>query len=153
MLAFVLLTSFSMIISRSIHVAINGIFHSFLMTNISFYICTTSSFPFICQWTLNCCHVMPIVNSAAVFFQIYAQEWGFTIIWQLYFQFFKEYPYRSPKWLCQFTFPPTAQEGSFLTTPPQAFIICRHFDDGHSDQSEVIPHCSFDLHFSNNWWC
>ena len=24
------------------------------------------------------------------------------------------------------------------------------FDDGHSDWCEVIPHCSFDLHFSNN---
>ena len=29
-----------------------------------------------------------------------------------------------------------------------AFIICRLFDDG---QCEVIPHCSFALHFSNNW--
>ena len=27
------------------------------------------------------------------------------------------------------------------------FVDC---DDGHSDQCEVIPHCSFDLHFSNN---
>ena len=24
------------------------------------------------------------------------------------------------------------------------------FGDGHSDQCEVISHCSFDLHFSNN---
>ena len=24
------------------------------------------------------------------------------------------------------------------------------FEDGHSDQCEVISHCSFDLHFSNN---
>ena len=24
------------------------------------------------------------------------------------------------------------------------------FGDGHSDQCEVIPHCSFDLHFSKN---
>ena len=30
-------------------------------------------------------------------------------------------------------------------------IVCRLFDDGHSDWCEVmIPHCSFDLHFSNN---
>ena len=28
---------------------------------------------------------------------------------------------------------------------------CRFFDDGHSDWWEVIPHCSFDLHFSNNY--
>ena len=34
-----------------------------------------------------------------------------------------------------------------------AFIVCRLFDDGHSDQCEVISHCSFDLHFSNNEWC
>ena len=26
----------------------------------------------------------------------------------------------------------------------------RFFDDGHSDPCEVIPHCSFYLHFSNN---
>ena len=33
-----------------------------------------------------------------------------------------------------------------------AFLICRlfFFDDGHSDQCKVIPHCSFDLHFCNS---
>ena len=31
-----------------------------------------------------------------------------------------------------------------------AFIVCRRFDDGHSDWCEVISHCSFDLHFSSN---
>ena len=34
-----------------------------------------------------------------------------------------------------------------------AFIVCRFFDDGHFDWSEVIPHCSFNLHFSNNESC
>ena len=29
-------------------------------------------------------------------------------------------------------------------------LVCRFFDDGHSDWCEVIPHCSFDLSFSNN---
>ena len=38
-----------------------------------------------------------------------------------------------------------------LTLSP-AFIVCRFFDDGHSDWCEVISHCSFDLHFSNNEW-
>ena len=37
----------------------------------------------------------------------------------------------------------------FLHTSP-AFIVCRLFDDGHPDQYEVIPHCSFDLHVSDN---
>ena len=44
----------------------------------------------------------------------------------------------------------TVQEGSLFSTPSLAFIVSRFFDDGHSDQCEVIPHCSFDLHFSNN---
>ena len=41
-------------------------------------------------------------------------------------------------------------ECSLFSTPSPAFIVCRLFDDGHSDQCEVISHCSFDLHFSNN---
>ena len=31
---------------------------------------------------------------------------------------------------------------------PPAFIVCRLFDDGHSDWCEVKSHCSFDFHFS-----
>ena len=29
-------------------------------------------------------------------------------------------------------------------------LFCGLFDEGHSDQGEVISDCSFDLHFSNN---
>ena len=64
--------------------------------------------------------------------------------------FFKESPHHLPYWLYQFTFPPTVKEGSLFSTPSPAFIVCRHFDDGSSDRCEVISHCSFDLHFSNN---
>ena len=32
--------------------------------------------------------------------------------------------------------------GSLFSTPSLAFIVYRFFDDGHSDQCEVIPHCS-----------
>ena len=46
--------------------------------------------------------------------------------------------------------PTTVQEHSFFSTLFPAFIACRLFDDGHSDWCEVISHCSFDLHFSNN---
>ena len=34
-----------------------------------------------------------------------------------------------------------------------AFIVCRLFADGPSHWCEVISHCSFDLHFSNNEQC
>ena len=33
------------------------------------------------------------------------------------------------------------QEGSLFSTLSPAFIVSRFFDDGHSDQHEVIPHC------------
>ena len=43
-------------------------------------------------------------------------------------------------------FIPTNSVGEFpfLILSP-AFIVCRLFDDGHSDWCEVVPHCSFDL--------
>ena len=33
------------------------------------------------------------------------------------------------------------QEHSLFSTPSPAFIVCRLFDDGHSDRCEVISHC------------
>ena len=36
------------------------------------------------------------------------------------------------------------EEGAFCSIPCPAFIICRILDDDHSDQSEVISHCSSD---------
>ena len=59
----------------------------------------------------------------------------------LFLVFFKESPYRLPEWLYQFTFLPTVQECSLFSTPSPAFIVCRLFDDGHSDWCEVISHC------------
>ena len=32
----------------------------------------------------------------------------------------------------------------------QAFIACRCLDSSHPDRREIIPHCGFDLHFSDN---
>ena len=45
------------------------------------------------------------------------------------------------------------QECTFLSKPSLAFIVCSLFDDGQSDQCEVISHCGFDLHFSHNERC
>ena len=32
----------------------------------------------------------------------------------------------------------------------QNLLFVDFFNDGHSDMCEVVPHCSFDLHFSDN---
>ena len=53
----------------------------------------------------------------------------------------------------QFTFPPTVQEGSFFSHPLQDLLFVDFFDDGHSDWYEVISHCNFYLHFSNDEQC
>ena len=39
------------------------------------------------------------------------------------------------------------KKASYSPTPSPAFIVCKFFDDGHSDWCEVISH-SFDLHVS-----
>ena len=40
----------------------------------------------------------------------------------------------------------------FSLHPLQSLLFV-DFDDGHLDQSEVIPHCGFYLHFSHSWQC
>ena len=52
-----------MTVSRSIHIAANGITSFFSMACIPLYICTTSS---SVDGQLGCFHVLAIVNSAAV---------------------------------------------------------------------------------------
>ena len=96
-------------------------------------------------------HILPIVNSTAMnigmyvsfhgFLGVYAQQRNFRVIGQFYL-FLQETPYSFSQWLYQFTLPPTVQEGSFFSTPSPAFIICKFFYDGHSDQCEAISHCN-----------
>ena len=160
---FLCLTLLSMTISRSIHVAANGIILFFLwLSNIPLYICITSSLsiplsmdiqllPCLDYCKQHCSeHRAMCILSNNGFLWICAQEWDCWIIWQLYFQFLKEHSYCFPQWLYQFTFPLTVQEGSLFSTPSPELIICRLLNDSHSYRCEVIPHCGFDLHFSNN---
>ena len=113
---------------------------------------------------LGCFHVLALVNSAAMnnWIRVSFSLWfpqgiciGVGLLGHMgfYSELFKKSPYRLPLWLYQFALPPTVQEHSLFSTPSPAFIVCRLFDDGHSDQCEVLSHCNFDLHFSNNERC
>ena len=100
---FTWLTSLSMIISRSLHFAANGIISFFLwLSNIPLWIHNHTFFIYSsADGHLGYFHVLDIVNSAAVstgmhvsfqirvfiFFQIFAHEWDCWIIWQLNFYF------------------------------------------------------------------
>ena len=46
---------------------------------------------------------------------------------------------------------PRCKRVPFFPIPSPAFNICIFFNDDHSDECEVILHCNFVLHFSNNY--
>ena len=46
--------------------------------------------------------------------------------------------------------PTNGVRGFPFSTPSPAFIICKLFDGSDSDLCEMVPHCGFDLHFSDN---
>ena len=45
------------------------------------------------------------------------------------------------------------QKVPFPAHPHQHLLFSVFSDECHSDQSEMTPHCGFNLHFSNNEWC
>ena len=159
-------TIFSIIISWPIHVAPSDIISFFLkLSNIPLFICTT--FFFFTNSSVNgrlgCFHVLAIVNSVAVttevhvpfwiydFLRIYVQKWDCWIIQQFCFCFFL----RNPHILLHggnTTVHSHQQHGNVSISPHslQHLLFIDFFDDGHSDWCEVIPHCNFDLHFSDN---
>ena len=153
-----------MIISRCINVATNGIISLFLrLSGILLYECSTSLSVHLVM-DKHCFQALVTANSAVMdigmhvsflirIFSRYMPGVGLLDPMGAPFWFLEEPPFCSPSWLLQLTLPPTAWEGSFFSTLSPAFIICRLFNDGYSEQGEVIPFCTFDFHFLTNQRC
>ena len=46
----------------------------------------------------------------------------------------------------------SAWEFLFSTSSP-TLVVCWFIDDSHADRCEMISHCGFNLHFSDDYWC
>ena len=109
---------------------------------------------------LGCFHVLPTVNSAAmnngihVSFSIlgssgYVPRSGIAGSYGGFISSFVRFSIPSSIVAASIYIPTNSARASLFSTPSPAFIVCRLFDDGHSEEYEVIYH-SFDLHFSND---
>ena len=118
------LSSLSMIISRCINVATNGIISLFLrLSGILLYECSTSLSVHLVM-DKHCFQALVTANSAVMdigmhvsflirIFSRYMPGVGLLDPMGAPFWFLEEPPFCSPSWLLQLTLPPTAWEGSF----------------------------------------
>ena len=112
---------------------------------------------------MDCFHILVIVNNTAVnirvlmFFQIsvlgsfrYIPRSGiagskgksiFNFLNELHTAFYSGY---TNLWSHQ------QRKGSPFSTSSPA-VVCWFIDDGHSDKCEMVSHCGFNLHFSDQW--
>ena len=77
-------------------------------------------------WALHCICI----------FGVNHQQCSCWVIAEIYFSLFGEPPHSFPEWLHQFTFPPTAQEGSPFSTSSPTFVVSCFVNFPHSNWCE-----------------
>ena len=160
---FLYLTTISVIIYRSIHVAASGII-LFLFMPKQYSIVYAYHIFFIhssVSGHLVCFHVLAIVNSASMNIEVHVSFQIRVFIFSGYMPWVGLLHHicnsTSNFWRNLHTILHsgcTNLHFHIFSTASLAFIVCRlFFYSSHSDQYEMIPHCSFDLLFSSNEWC
>ena len=104
-------------------------------------------YPFICQWTLHrgACVFLnysffpdrcPRVGLQGHMATLVLVFWGTSTLFSIM---------AAPVYIPTST--PMLQKDSLFFIPSLTFVICRLFNDDHSDWCEGVPHWSFGLHF------
>ena len=153
-----------MIISRSTHVAADGIISLFFMAEQDSIVYLYHIFFFFHQSVdghLGYFRVWSIVNSGAMNIGVRASFWIIVLFRYMprngiagsygcsLFSFLRNF-HPVLRGDCSNVHSHWECRRVPFSSPSPAFVICRLFNDDHSDWCDVVPQYSFDLHISNN---